>query len=157
MEQLLADRIPWFIAGPALGLCVVALYALANKPLGTTSAYTQTVAFLFRRPTDVWRVWFFVGLVAGALVAAFLSGGPVFGFGYGALGRVLPIWVLVPVLLMGGMLIGYGARWAGGCTAGHGLNGCSTLSPGSFVATASFMLTAIAITAVLHFLTGGVL
>jgi uncharacterized membrane protein YedE/YeeE len=155
MESIFPDRIPWFIAGPILGLCVVALYALANRPLGTTSAYTQTVAAFFGRSTEVWRVWFFVGLVAGALVAAFLSGGPVLNFEYGALGRTLPLMLLIPVLLVAGILIGYGARWAGGCTAGHGLNGCSTLSPASFAATASFMASAILVTVVLHLVTGG--
>src|SRR5688572_22861623 len=123
MDPILSDRIPWFVAGPILGLCVVALYALVNKPLGTTSAYTQTVAVIFGKPAEIWRVWFFGGLVAGALIATFLSGGPVLNFEYGALGRAVPLVVLIPILTLAGLLIGYGARWAGGCTAGHGLNG----------------------------------
>jgi uncharacterized protein len=155
MDSILPDRIPWFVAGPILGLCVVALYALVNKPLGTTSAYTQTVAVIFGKPAEMWRVWFFVGLVAGALIATLLSGGPVLNFEYGALGRAVPLIVLIPILTFAGLLIGYGARWAGGCTAGHGLNGCSTLSPGSFAATGSFMLSAIAVTVGLNLLTGG--
>jgi hypothetical protein len=56
---------------------------------GTTSAYTPTVALLFQRHDDTWRVWFFAGLIEGGLVAALIRGGPVVGFESGALGRVL--------------------------------------------------------------------
>jgi uncharacterized membrane protein YedE/YeeE len=43
---------------------------------------------------------------------------------------------LVP--LVGGLLIGFGTRMAGGCTSGHGLCGVSQFQPGSFVATIGF-------------------
>ncbi|MBI3965023.1 MAG: hypothetical protein HY329_05245, partial [Chloroflexi bacterium] len=70
MLDLLPERIPWFVSGPLLGLLVVGLYAVANKPLGATGAYAQTIAFFRARPAaEVWRVWYFVGLLAGALVA----------------------------------------------------------------------------------------
>jgi hypothetical protein len=42
------------------------------------------------------------------------------------------------VLLVGGLLVGFGTRMAGGCTSGHGLNGLSRLQPGSAAATAAF-------------------
>jgi hypothetical protein len=41
-------------------------------------------------------------------------------------------------LLGGGFLVGFGTRMAGGCTSGHGLNGCAQLQPASLVATAAF-------------------
>lgn len=47
------------------------------------------------------------------------------------------------VLLAGGLLVGFGTRMAGGCTSGHGLSGCSRLQPGSLVATATFLGTAV--------------
>lgn len=43
--------------------------------------------------------------------------------------------------LLAGLLVGYGARLAGGCTSGHGVCGLSRGSPRSLLATASFMLT----------------
>jgi uncharacterized membrane protein YedE/YeeE len=48
------------------------------------------------------------------------------------------------LLLLAGVLIGFGAKLAGGCTSGNGIGGCSAGSPASFAATATFMGTAIA-------------
>lgn len=42
------------------------------------------------------------------------------------------------LLLLGGILVGFGTRMAGGCTSGHGLCGSSRLQPGSLLATLSF-------------------
>ena len=158
MLHLLPDRVPWFIVGPLLGLLVVGLYAVANKPLGASGAYVQTLTFFRLRPTaEIWRVWYFGGIIAGAALAALLRGGPSFGFGYGALGLAVPPAILIAMLFAGGVLMGYGARWAGGCTSGHGLCGASALSPASLAATVAFMASAIGVTALLHTLTGGVL
>ncbi len=44
-----------------------------------------------------------------------------------------------PVLLVSGLLVGFGARLGSGCTSGHGVCGLSRLSPRSMDATALFM------------------
>lgn len=155
--DLLPDRLAWYIAGPLMGLCVVALYALANRPLGATTAYAQTLAFVRGRPFERWRVWFFAGLVVGALLAALLGDGLSPSLDYGVLGEKVPLAALLPLLLVAGFVMGYGARWSGGCTSGHGLRGTSSLSPASLAATVTFMATAVAVTAVLHLATGGAL
>ncbi len=49
-------------------------------------------------------------------------------------------WAL---LLLGGLLVGFGTQMAGGCTSGHGLSGCSRLQPASLLATACFFGTAV--------------
>ncbi len=41
-------------------------------------------------------------------------------------------------IVLGGFLVGFGARWAGGCTSGHGITGLATLQPASFLAVAGF-------------------
>lgn len=156
MSEILPDRLPWFVAGPIIGLCVVALYALANQRMGVTSSYVEIAAVVQgRAPGSAWRLWFFGGLALGAAMVGLLRGGPSLGLSYGALGLVLPVAVLIPVLFLGGMLIGFGARWAGGCTSGHGISGTSSLSLTSFVATGTFMATAVVLTLALHFFTGG--
>ncbi|GAC1467328.1 MAG: hypothetical protein NVS2B16_17150 [Chloroflexota bacterium] len=156
LMHLLPDRLPWFIAGPCLGLLVVALYAVANKPLGATGAYLQVINLARDRVTvEMWRVWYFVGLIVGAAIAVTLGSGFTLTASYGALGQALPVPLLIPVLAGAGILLGYGARWMGGCTSGHGLCGVSTLSVGSVVATASFMGTAVAVTLLIHLATGG--
>lgn len=80
---------------------------------------------------------FLGGLVVGAAAYAVLST-DVGVHGYGALSDLLPVAVLLLVLLLAGLAIGYGARWAGGCTSGHGISGCSVGSPGSLATTAVF-------------------
>ena len=156
MSEILPDRLPWFIAGPVIGLCVIALYALANQRMGVTGSYAE-LGSLVRGPArgTSWRTWFFIGLAGGAALAGLLQGGPKLGLSYGALGVALPLAMLIPMLFVGGVLIGFGARWAGGCTSGHGISGTSSLSITSFVATGTFMAAAILVTFVLHALTGG--
>ena len=68
---------------------------------------------------------------------------------------VMPAPALAVVLLAVGALIGYGARWAGGCTSGHGISGCSAGSPESLAATTTFFGVAILVTAAVHLATGG--
>lgn len=41
-------------------------------------------------------------------------------------------------LVLGGFLVGFGTRWANGCTSGHAIMGLSLLNPGSLVATVGF-------------------
>jgi uncharacterized membrane protein YedE/YeeE len=154
--DILPDRLAWYIAGPLIGLCVVALYALINERMGVTTSYHVVVQMVTRRSVkDLWRLWFFVGLAAGAFLASALRGGPRLNTDYGTLGALLPLVLLVPVLFIGGLVSGFGARWGNGCTSGHGISGTSSLSPASFVATATFVATAVAITFLIHGLTGG--
>lgn len=158
MVQLLPDRLPWFIAGPLIGLLVVALYALANRPLGVSGSYLAFVGLLRGRPDENrWRAWYFVGLIAGGLLVALLRGDFALSLDYGRLGQVVPLGALIPILFVAGILMGYGARWAGGCTSGHGICGTAVRSPGSFAATITFMATAVALTYLLHLVTGGLL
>ena len=156
--ELLPDRLPWFIGGPLIGLLVVALYAVANKHLGVTTSYMQVVTFVRSpRMAEMWRVWFFGGLVVGSLLATFLGGGPSPSLNYGALGDLLPIAAIVPVLFVAGVIMGFGARWGGGCTSGHGIGGAAILSPGALVGIVTIMGTAIGLTIIMHLITGGVL
>ena len=148
-------QLPWWVAGPGVGLCVVALYGLGNVKLGVSGGWLQLVLRAQGRPvSEPWRLWFLGGLVGGAVLAAVL-GPPVAVRGYGALSGALPVPLLVPLLLLVGLAMGYGARWAGGCTSGHGMSGCSAGSPESLVATGTFFGVAVAVTLVVHALTGG--
>lgn len=50
---------------------------------------------------------------------------------------------MIGVLFVGGVLVGFGTRLAGGCSSGHGLSGCGRLHPVSLLATAVFFGTAV--------------
>ncbi len=154
--HILPDQLPWFVVGPLMGLTVVGLFAIANKPLGATRAYGETFrAATLRRVNEAWRVWLFVGMAAGALLVSVLRGGPSFTLSYGLLGTLIPVGLLIPILFGAGLLMGYGGRWSGGCTSGHGIRGMSALSPASIAATMTFMAVAVSLTFFLHVVTGG--
>ena len=59
-----------------------------------------------------------------------------------------------PVLVIAGLLVGLGTRYAGGCTSGHGVCGLSRLSRRSLVATLSFMAAGFATVFVVRHLSG---
>jgi uncharacterized membrane protein YedE/YeeE len=141
-------QLPWFIAGPVLGLCVVACRALFNARLGVTGGFSELVGKLAQRSAAFdWRGWFAIGVLLGGTVFALAAGGPDF-HGYGWLTATFhgnARWLIAPILAGAGVLIGYGAKTAGGCTSGNGLSGNAQLSPASLVATATFFATAIAV------------
>lgn len=148
--------VPWWLAGPLLGLSVVGVYATVNRPLGVSGCYVTVLNAANRRsPWNVWRVWFLGGTVLGAFLVATLAGSPQRGFAYGALGDALSLPALVAVLFAGSVLIGYGARLAGGCTSGHGLSGCAARSPGSFAAIGAIIVSAVGLTLAFNAVFGG--
>ena len=58
-------------------------------------------------------------------------------------------------IVVGGLLVGFGARVGSGCTSGHGICGIARLSPRSIAATGVFMVTAIVVVALTHHVFGG--
>ncbi|MFK7894575.1 MAG: YeeE/YedE family protein [Myxococcota bacterium] len=80
---------------------------------------------------------FLGGLVVGGAVSAVLATGGIhfawsLGEGHASFLPSPAMQIAFPAL--GGMLVGFGARMAGGCTSSHGLIGCARLQPGSIVA-----------------------
>lgn len=158
IAAVLPDRLPWWIAGPALGLLVVGFFLVVNQPLGATGAYVETARTVRRVPGAVtWRAWYFVGIALGGLAGVSLQGIGVdpragyevlTGSGGGELGLSVPVAALV--VFVGAVVMGYGARMAGGCTSGHGICGTAQRSPASWAAMMSFMATAVATTAVIN-------
>ena len=88
---------------------------------------------------SAWRIVFVVGLIAGAGLYPLL-GGDVSATNVNpyALDNASHLIVLV----LGGLLVGFGTQVGSGCTSGHGVCGLGRLSPRSLVATLIFMATA---------------
>lgn len=61
----------------------------------------------------------------------------------------------VPLLIVAGLLVGFGTRLGNGCTSGHGVCGMARLSPRSFAATATFMASAAVTVFILRHVIGG--
>ena len=145
----LLDRPPWYVLGALMGLVVVAVFALLNERVGVLGGFSDVVERVTgRRAALGWKAWFAIGIVGGALAFRLLAGGSSVEHGYGWLTRTFSGgagFVAGIVLVVAGVLIGFGAKMAGGCTSGNGLGGCSAGSPASLVATGTFMGTAIAV------------
>lgn len=80
------------------------------------------------------RLAFVAGLVAAPILVRIVTGS-------------LPMQTIAagaPVLIVAGVLTGFGAVWGGGCTSGHGVCGLSRLSVRSLVATLTFMAAGMA-------------
>ena len=114
-----------------------------------------------------WRIWFILGIPLGGFIALITSPDPMsdtlLGIPlYGQISnfispvpsfewsmdmgtkynQILPQsdWLKAIVVTIGGILMGLGARLAGGCTSGHVIAGCSLLNPASFIAAALFFI-----------------
>jgi uncharacterized protein len=158
MPHILPENVPWYVVGPLMALLVTAMFALTNQPIGASGSYAQVTDRILGKPMkEPWRIPFMGGVILGGIVAAVLRGDGFAGWSYGQLGQLVSPGVLIVILLVGGIMMGYGARWMGGCTSGHGLCGTASRSPGSFAATGTFFVVAVGVTYILHIATGGVL
>ena len=147
---MLHSQLAWWIGGPALGLCVVAMRWLMNERLGVMGAWSDLVENVSERRLSFGPFgWMLIGLVVGGAVFGLIAGGPDF-HGYGWLTDTFSGTggtIIVGAILLGcGLLIGFGTKIAGGCTSGNGLSGNAMVSPASLVATATFFATGIVVT-----------
>ena len=122
------------LAGGALiGLAAVMLMALNGRIAGVSGIAVR----LFPPYADhefAGRLAFVAGLIAAPVVALVATG-------------KLPaqtIQASAGILVLSGLLVGFGSVWGNGCTSGHGVCGLSRLSMRSLVATVTFMATGIA-------------
>jgi uncharacterized protein len=129
--------------GVLIGLSAV-LLMLAN---GRTAGVAGIVGGLFGACAGEvgWRLAFIVGLVTGPF-AATLFGAPLPEIGIDA---------SVPVILVAGLLVGFGSRLGNGCTSGHGVCGLARLSRRSLAATLTFMTVGAAVVFVARHVLGG--
>ena len=150
MRGTLESTLPWWIAGPVIGLVIVSLFALANKRFGVVGGLTDLVQGSSEgRGLRSWRTLLVLGMVLGGAAYAVLAGAPDAGSAYSWLDAHLATTGEIGLLFGAGVLIGVGARTAGGCTSGHGLTGSALASPASIVSMMTIMATAVGTTLVL--------
>ncbi len=144
---------PWWVSGVLIGLTVPLLYILAGKAFGISTSLQQAGAMCaphskleyfskHDRKGNLWTLVFALGIALGALLATrFLSATPP---------ELLPASFHTLrgglLLLSGGFLIGFGTRYAGGCTSGHSITGIANLNWPSLVATIFFFVGGLAVT-----------
>ncbi|KAA0679507.1 YeeE/YedE family protein [Roseomonas genomospecies 6] len=130
------------VGGLLIGLSAALLWVAKGRIAGISGILGGLGAL---RSGDVaWRAIFLVGLMAAPLL-------------YGAAGGALPepASPTNPALLVvAGLLVGFGTRLGNGCTSGHGVCGLARLSPRSLTATGLFMASAAATVFVTRHLIG---
>ncbi len=122
------------LSGLAGGLMIGAAAALLLLLNGRIAGISGIAGGIFSGAGEerLWRIAFVAGLVVGPLAVAAVTGDmPVVEIAAG--------W---PLLIVAGLLVGFGTRLGSGCTSGHGVCGLARLSPRSLAATATFMIVA---------------
>ncbi len=160
---------PWYVAGPLVGLIMLALVVL-GKSFGFSSNFRtmcaalgagKSVAFFrFDWRSQSWNLLFLVGAVLGGFFAAhFLDNGQVTAISIATKERLSSLGITanvtdyypveifdalhvknVLIWAIGGLLIGFGSRYAGGCTSGHAISGLSNLEIPSLIAVIGFFI-----------------
>ena len=116
--------------GILIGLAAVCLMLLRGRIMGATGILAGAM-WPASRYDWTWRVAMLAGMLIGPWIYFTLTGGL----------PVIDVPAATPLLILGGVLVGVGVTLGSGCTSGHGVCGMARLSPRSFAATATFMLT----------------
>jgi uncharacterized membrane protein YedE/YeeE len=142
----LREPLPWWLGGLLFGGVVIALRATINERVGVLGGYSEFVELARRGRRLGWKACFLVGVVLGGLAYGLVGRHGPAASGYGWLSRDFPAHETLAIgvgLTVGGVLIGFGAKTAGGCTSGNGFGGTTSASPASFAATITFFATAV--------------
>jgi uncharacterized membrane protein YedE/YeeE len=115
------------LGGALIGLATAVLLLANGRIAGVSGIIGQTL-WPAAGESRGWRIAFILGLPLGAAVVSLFSGG-----------LTTQIAASPMVLIVAGMLVGFGTRLGSGCTSGHGICGMSRGSPRSIVATLTFM------------------
>lgn len=152
MLEILSAPWPWYVAGPLIGAIVPLLLLLGGKQFGISANLRHICAmcvpsripfFQYDWKRDGgWNLVFALGIAVGGFIGVhFLSTvsdpgvyAPAEAVSWPALRTVRGMLTLVG----GGFLVGFGARWAGGCTSGHAITGLANLQWPSLIAVMGF-------------------
>jgi uncharacterized protein len=148
-----------YAAGIGIGLLSWLSFLISGKPIATSTTFARTGGMIEemiagekarQRPyfkkikIEInWQWMLVVGVVIGAFISAIISGDFQSGvwvpslwasaFGDSAILRVL-------VAMAGGIILGFGARFADGCTSGHGISGTLQLAVSSWISVIFFFI-----------------
>lgn len=132
-----------FLAGGLmLGVGVSLMFLFTGRVVGLSSFFSSTLSWVSQLPhlrderlvgSRSWRLVVAIGLVLGSFIWLVTFG----NF------ELQTTQVPEYRLLLGGLLVGFGARLSNGCTSGHGICGLSSMSLPSLWAVLTFMATAI--------------
>ncbi len=133
------------LGGVLIGLSAVVLMLLNGRIAGVSGITVGMLSRATSTPDRGWRIAFVAGIIIAPLALMVVNGArPEIVF-------VAP----VPVMILAGLLVGFGTVLGNGCTSGHGICGISRLSTRSIIATAVFMAAGFATTFIVHHVIAG--
>ncbi|MBL8584811.1 MAG: YeeE/YedE family protein [Rhizobiaceae bacterium] len=115
------------VGGGLIGLAAVLLMAVHGKIAGMTGIVAGVVPPLSSDWS--WRAAFLIGAI----------GAPALMVALGLMEIPFQVPVSTAPLIIGGLIVGVGVTYGGGCTSGHGVCGIARFSPRSIAATLVFM------------------
>jgi len=147
-----------YIIGFLIGVLSWFSFLFSKRPIGVSTAFARLSGLLEKAffgpdierkdyykkfaPTVDWEVMLVIGVILGSFISATISGQFQFelvpSMWINAFGNT-PLLRIITALL-GGFFVGLGARWAGGCTSGHGISGTMQLAISSWIALISFFV-----------------
>ena len=129
-----------FIGGLMLGLSVVGYLYVNGRIAGISGLIGQVLnsKTMFKTPA----IWFLSGLILTPFI-------------YGLFVQPeIELNASPLMMIVAGLLVGFGTRLGSGCTSGHGICGISRMSKRSIVATMTFMFAGFVAVYIIHHLTG---
>jgi len=156
----LFTQVRWspYAVGISIGILSWLTFFISKRPIACSTTFAKLggmIEMLFRGDKAEqkpyykklqlvvdWQMMLVLGIVVGSLLSALLSGDFSWqwipstwesGFGSAPLLRL-------GTALLGGVIIGFGSRWADGCTSGHGISGTLQLAVSSWISAACFFI-----------------
>jgi hypothetical protein len=173
MDWLFQESWSPYVVGAGIGILSCLTLLLSNKTIGCSTAYAKTSGMIekilwkkrfnanlyYKKtiPRVDWEWMLVAGIVVGSFISAKLSG-------QFNLSTVPSMWdsqfgqsnILRGVIaFLGGVIMGFGARWAGGCTSGHGISGTMQLAVSSWISSIFFFVGGIITATIIFHLIGG--
>ena len=162
MDWLTEARWSPYAAGIGIGILSWFTFLISKKPIGCSTAFARTsgmIEKIFRgkkvdaklyyqafKPVVDWEWMLVFGIILGALVSALISGDfqwqwvpSLWAASFGS-----AVWPRLLAAVAGGIFLGFGSRWAGGCTSGHGISGTLQLTVVSWISAIFFFIGGIA-------------
>jgi len=168
MIDFLSQPWPWYVAGPLIGIVVPALFLIGGKQFGLSENLRHACAILpgkaeffqYNWKKGTWNMTMILGIMIGGWIGASFLANPdpiaisdatkadlaLLGvssfdglfptniFSWGSLASLRGFFLII----VGGFLVGFGSRWAGGCTSGHAISGLGDLQLPSLIAVMGF-------------------
>lgn len=163
MDFLMLERWSPYVIGVLIGLLNIGSMLVSKKPLGASTSYMKIGGMIYglfnKKKVETneyykkselkldWGIMLIIGIILGAFLSTQLSG----SFNLTVVPTMWAKEVSDSALIrfiasvVGGIFLGVGARWANGCTSGHGITGTSQLSVISWVASIAFFIGGIAV------------